>query len=669
MKRIFIHVLGLAVLLGSIAPGISFAQVTESSSGASGAANVTSQSATPPQRQVCFSIDSNLSFGNKDRMTNGSVINVQAFLYARGYLKAEPTGYFGVLTLQAVKDFQRANGLPPTGFFGPMSRGKMKALTCDGVITPGEKTISYLVKTDKQVYTQAEPIKIEITVTNHQSQPKTLNFNTGCQTSYMIDNTYNSIAAMLCMQAHTSRTIPANGSYTWTMTHTPQDYQLSVGSHTIKGTVIDNASAETEIKVVASEADKFKLTSPNVGQIWKIGESREIRWSPMTAQETVDIQLLPHTNCFRDPCPLMLIKPYDLALKASANRVFTWTVGNNLENRAIPAGAYDVMVCVNGKPRICDTSDAQIVIEGTVSPLSVKVLNPNGGETMKRGSQYEIKWEMNRGNTVHSSNQSSNAASSAAGSYRISLKSYMVCITTPCEGQKYTIASFNPTHSYTWTVGTLIEKILIPAGNYQVEVCMNGVNICDTSDSYFTITDSPKIVPTITSIQPMTGKVGGTFTIVGNGFTPTSAIKFGGGYIPKELVQTVYTVGGWGEARQFRLPESMGVCNPHISQACIMLAWVANPGTYKVYVENTDGSKSNEVNVTVNGSNVISWQEAVNHINTCNVSAVAQAHNLNVTLTLKNGTNVTAVEPSIDSVFSTVNTAASRCGRPTLVTE
>ncbi len=34
-----------------------------------------------------------------------------------------PTGFFGWLTLSAVKDFQRSNGLPVTGFVGPLTRG------------------------------------------------------------------------------------------------------------------------------------------------------------------------------------------------------------------------------------------------------------------------------------------------------------------------------------------------------------------------------------------------------------------------------------------------------------------------------------------------------------------------------------------------------------------
>ena len=59
------------------------------------------------------SFDTNLSYG----MNNGDVKTMQEVL------GVQPTsGYFGPLTLAAVKEFQAENGIPNTGFVGPLTR-------------------------------------------------------------------------------------------------------------------------------------------------------------------------------------------------------------------------------------------------------------------------------------------------------------------------------------------------------------------------------------------------------------------------------------------------------------------------------------------------------------------------------------------------------------------
>ena len=54
------------------------------------------------------------------------VIALQNILIKQGYLTSQATGYFGVLTLKAVKDFQRANEITPTGFVGPLTRAALE---------------------------------------------------------------------------------------------------------------------------------------------------------------------------------------------------------------------------------------------------------------------------------------------------------------------------------------------------------------------------------------------------------------------------------------------------------------------------------------------------------------------------------------------------------------
>lgn len=59
---------------------------------------------------------------------------LQTILIRNGYMSGTTTGYFGVVTFKAVKDFQRANGIVPIGMVGPLTR---KALNGSAIsVTP-----------------------------------------------------------------------------------------------------------------------------------------------------------------------------------------------------------------------------------------------------------------------------------------------------------------------------------------------------------------------------------------------------------------------------------------------------------------------------------------------------------------------------------------------------
>jgi len=78
----------------------------------------------------CTVLTKGMSLGSRDSRTNGEVTDLQAFLQQRGYLAVDPTGYFGLMTSRAVQTFQKANGITPNAQVGPITRGKIKALSC-----------------------------------------------------------------------------------------------------------------------------------------------------------------------------------------------------------------------------------------------------------------------------------------------------------------------------------------------------------------------------------------------------------------------------------------------------------------------------------------------------------------------------------------------------------
>ena len=58
-----------------------------------------------------------------------SVHELQSFLHAQKMLTAEPTGYYGRATAEAVLKFQRREGLTPTGTVGPLTRMRIQLLS------------------------------------------------------------------------------------------------------------------------------------------------------------------------------------------------------------------------------------------------------------------------------------------------------------------------------------------------------------------------------------------------------------------------------------------------------------------------------------------------------------------------------------------------------------
>jgi N-acetylmuramoyl-L-alanine amidase len=61
---------------------------------------------------------SDLGFGSR----GAEVMALQARLQAAGYFRGPVTGYYGLLTREAVRSFQRAHGVSTTGYFGPLTR-------------------------------------------------------------------------------------------------------------------------------------------------------------------------------------------------------------------------------------------------------------------------------------------------------------------------------------------------------------------------------------------------------------------------------------------------------------------------------------------------------------------------------------------------------------------
>lgn len=82
------------------------------------------------QVSSCTALTYDMRLTSRDTRTAGQVTDLQAYLQDGGYLSSDPTGYFGTQTYKAVQGFQRANGITPNGLVGPLTRAKIKLLSC-----------------------------------------------------------------------------------------------------------------------------------------------------------------------------------------------------------------------------------------------------------------------------------------------------------------------------------------------------------------------------------------------------------------------------------------------------------------------------------------------------------------------------------------------------------
>ncbi len=82
----------------------------------------------------CITLTRDIRYRSTDSTTGGEVSLLQDFLNTEGLFNQESTGYAGLVTIKAVRDFQTKYAIRPTGFVGPLSRAKIREVSC-GTVT------------------------------------------------------------------------------------------------------------------------------------------------------------------------------------------------------------------------------------------------------------------------------------------------------------------------------------------------------------------------------------------------------------------------------------------------------------------------------------------------------------------------------------------------------
>jgi len=89
---------------------------------------------------------------------------------------------------------------------------------------------------------------------------------------------------------------------------------------------------------------------------------------------------------------------------------------------------------------------------------------------------------------------------------------------------------------------------------------------------------------------------------------------------------------------------------------------------YLTYLNANNGLEKNTDSNSV-WPDGVDWKTSIEILNAGQVTEVVTSHNLEVTLTLEDGSQIKTVEPSIDDIFREIELCESICSEIVLITE
>ncbi len=110
---------------------------------------------------TCVNLQSTkLKYKSKDQNTNGEVSTLQDYLSSIGLLNSQASGFYGLTTVSAMKSFQGAHHLKPTGSAGPLTRKTIHDITCMAVDTISTTTVTSSVPRTSDISSQSNSSEI-----------------------------------------------------------------------------------------------------------------------------------------------------------------------------------------------------------------------------------------------------------------------------------------------------------------------------------------------------------------------------------------------------------------------------------------------------------------------------------------------------------------------------
>lgn len=374
------YIIGLVVLSLFIIPSLSLAQISDVDPN--------------PTASDCVSLQSSgLRYRSRDANTNGEVSLLQDFLQTKGYLNSEPTGYFGILTLKAVKDFQKDSGITPTGYVGAITKAKISSLTgCDGTIiitTP-------ISKSNPVISGVSGPQSLKVGEQGTWTVNASDNSNPGSSGNLTYSVNWGDTGVVIC-RSGTSCATAQSSQQSATFTHTYN----TAGTYNPTFTVIKENTIMCFTTPCPGNGGSAK-TSLSV----KVGDLISTNHSPVlnpivTPVNTADILVGQSVN-------------FAFSATDADNDNLTWIVNwgdsntgdtpgscgvgqigggwkYNLSHTWNTVGTYNAKVTVSDCKGGTASRNFIITVVGNVATPSITVLSPNGG-TLISGQAYNISW-------------------------------------------------------------------------------------------------------------------------------------------------------------------------------------------------------------------------------------------------------------------------------------
>lgn len=496
-----------------------------------------------PLPYQCQNLTRLVSLGASDASVGGEVSVLQRALQTRGYLGAsDVSGYFGQTTASAVRNFQRANGIPVSGVVGELTRNALNRDICNQTPYPSYPSPTYNVNlTSLSPVSGQAGTQMTIYGSGFDAYGNTVKFgNTNATT-----NAYSNGNSLTV-------TVPflTNGSYPVTVTNSRGTSNAL--SFAIQSGIVYGCTYGYGYNYLCPQGLSLTTLSPNNGGV---GTSVTVFGSGFSREgNTVQFGNAVIAN-------RRSIDGYSLSFE-----VPSYLIGYG--SYPITLGTYDVSVTNAQGQRSNSLPFTVTTLGSTNAPTISYVSGPN-----TLGAGVQGTWSV--------------TISAASGQY----------LTTQVQwGDSYAYApqsGVNEQSTYITGQQTLsFSHAYAQAGTYNITFTVRDqYGRTNISTATVTVTGTSSSQITVNSISPTYGPTGVQLTIYGSGFSQwDNVVHFGTGG------QRNIPSYNNGSVIYYTVPQWISPCDPH-AQFCTMVAQQVMPGQYAIRVSNANGSQFSNTNM------------------------------------------------------------------------
>lgn len=464
----------------------------------------------------------NFSNDLKVGASGDDVVKIQEWLISNGYdipsisSSGSSKGYFGNQTKMALIRYQVAAGLPSTGFFGPMTRGKWNSGNSDG---RGE-SLRITSPNGGEVWQKGTTHNITWISNTKPGLTERFNKTADIKLAYAVPECAKPGQVIRCMIAiHEPLTIAkgvslSDGSYAWNVGHYMMHPNQPALADCYGGNVNDCQSSSSFVP----DGQYTIQICPTNGT--KANESKcDESDANFTITSGVVSNKTPVINGVDAPTTLTVGQVGTWTVRASdpSNGTLSYSVNWGDVNTGLAmtstesspvfqnttfthsyssVGTYTVTFTVRNSPGLsAQTSSTVVVRSQTSTGWGVTVTSPNGGEVWQSGSTKAITWGV-----IYPVNTSGQLTPIGISLFDIYLDKWEPCPGSNgsgCISSLYVLdRNISSSANYNWIVATDINNASIPAGTYKVRICLAGSTTnCDSGNGAFTITSATTAGP------------------------------------------------------------------------------------------------------------------------------------------------------------------------------